>query len=190
MSRVEWPSVGSRVSWGAILAGVVVAFAIYFLLSLLGTAVGLSVYDRAQPDTLRTGGAIWSIVVVIFALFVGGWVTSRFTVGEDRLEAVLNGAIVWGVSFLLLFWVVSIGMSMGYTSLVAASSIQAAPGAAERGVVLNADVAARTAWWTFVGTILSMAGAIGGAVVGTAAGADVRRFEGRPMGTTRTTPTP
>ena len=42
-------SVGSRVSWGALVAGGVVALAIYILLSLLGVALGVTVSDRFSP---------------------------------------------------------------------------------------------------------------------------------------------
>jgi hypothetical protein len=180
MSRVANPvetfSVGSRVSWGAILAGVVVAFAVSFLLNLLGTAIGLSVINRSQPDTLNTGANIWAIVSIIISLFVGGWVTSRFTVGEDRLESLFNGAIVWGVSFLLMLWVVSVGLGMGYSSIVAASNQHV--GADGGQVVVNADTAARAAWWAFVGTLLSMAAAIGGSLAGAATmHVNARRYE-------------
>src|SRR5919108_422939 len=75
-------SVGTRVSWAAIFAGAVLALAIYFLLAILGGAVGVSVSDRVDPSKLRTGALIWAIVTTCAALFVGGVVTSQFTVGE------------------------------------------------------------------------------------------------------------
>lgn len=171
-------SVGSRVSWGAILAGVVVAFAVYFLLSLLGIAVGLTAADAGDRGWGWAAG-IWAIIVVVFSLFIGGWTAARFTVGEDRLEAVLNGAIVWGVSFLLLLWITSVGLNMGYGAMVTAASadrmaadrgVAVAPAdpamAVDRPAAVRREDAAEAAWWAFAGTLLSMAGAIGGAVVG------------------------
>ena len=38
-----------RVSWGAILAGVVVALALHVLLTMLGAGIGMSTLDPAQP---------------------------------------------------------------------------------------------------------------------------------------------
>ena len=45
--------VGSRVSWGAVLAGVVVAVTTYFTLSFLALAIGLSTMDRALGSHLQ-----------------------------------------------------------------------------------------------------------------------------------------
>jgi len=184
-------SVGSRVSWGAILAGVAVAFALYFLLNLLGLAIGLSLTDDAGRTTLGTGAAIWAIVSVMLALFLGGWVTSRFTVGEDRVESLLNGAILWGVSFIILLWVVSIGLSTGYGVLVQATSgqINAAGGPALPAPGMGHEVretATEAAWWAFAGTLLSMLAAIGGSVLGAQTGF----HGGRRLETTTATRTP
>ncbi len=158
--------VRSRVSWGPILAGAAVAFAIYFLLYLLGAAIGLSVSDDVQRENLGIGAGIWAIVTVIVAFFVGGWVTSRCTVGEDRLEAVLYGAIVWGVVFFLLLWLGS-DVSMGFSAMVTANSgggADAANAEEVRGALT------RVAWWAFAGTALSMIAAIGGSLVGSKSG--------------------
>lgn len=154
--------VRSRVSWGPILAGAAVAFAVYFLLSLLGAAIGLSVSDDVQRDNLGVGAGIWAILTVIIAFFVGGWVTSRCTVGEDRVEAILYGAIVWGVVFFFLLWLGS-ETSMGLSAMVTANS----NGGAAGGDVENARSAlTEAAWWAFAGTALSMLAAIGGSLVG------------------------
>ena len=69
--------VRSRVSWGAIFAGAVLALAVYLILTLLGGAIGLTVSDNVRTDTLKTGGAIWAILATAIALFVGGWVTTQ-----------------------------------------------------------------------------------------------------------------
>src|SRR5207244_3043031 len=70
--------VRSRVSWGAIFAGVFVALAISVLLNLLGAAIHLSVYDwiNADPSQVNNtlwGVGIWAVVASLIALFVGGW---------------------------------------------------------------------------------------------------------------------
>ena len=89
-------SVQSRVSWGALLAGSVVAIAIYSLLTMLGIAVGFSVSDRLDADQLGTGAAVWAFVTLLIGMFFGGWVATRCTAGELRTEAILYGIIVWG----------------------------------------------------------------------------------------------
>jgi hypothetical protein len=110
--------VRSRVSWGAIFAGAMVALALYFLLTLLGAAVGFSVGDRVRPQTLGTAAAVWAIVATVFALFVGGFVTSQCSVGENRFEAILYGVILWGVLFSMLLWLMASGVRAGFNALV------------------------------------------------------------------------
>src|SRR4051812_23102713 len=101
--------VRSRVSWGAIIAGAMVALAIYFVLTLLGMALGLELVHRRNVD-LGAGAAIYSILTLLIAMFFGGWATSRLAVGESTLEAVLYGIILWGILFAGLFWMIGAGI--------------------------------------------------------------------------------
>lgn len=198
--------VQSRVSWGPIFAGAVVALACYLVLTLLGAAVGLSVTDRVRPENLGTGAAIWAIVSTAVALFVGGWVTSQCTVGENKLEAFMHGLIMWGVVVAILLWLVATGIRSGFNAMVGMTNVsQATAGdlsaqdwqaAARRAGVpqeridqwhqslANAPESVRRAaqdpdnqqavasavtsatWWTLIGTLLSMAAAIAGAIFG------------------------
>jgi hypothetical protein len=74
-------SVGSRVSWGAIFAGALLALALYSLFAVLGAAVGLTVDARVEPAQLRLAAVLWAIVTAGAALFVGGLVASPPHVG-------------------------------------------------------------------------------------------------------------
>jgi hypothetical protein len=113
--------VRSRVSWGAIFAGAMVALALYFLLTLLGGAVGLSVGNGARAETLGTAAAVWAIAATVLSLFVGGYVTSQCSVGENRFEAVLYGVILWGVLFGMLLWLMASGVRSGFNAMVGMS---------------------------------------------------------------------
>ncbi len=116
-------SVRSRVSWGAIAAGAMVALAVYFLLTLLGVALGLEVVSRGTGgNDLSLGASIYAIVALLVAMFFGGWATSRLAVGETKLEAVLYGIILWGVLFTGLIWLVGNGIRVGYAALVGTAS--------------------------------------------------------------------
>ncbi len=114
----EVAPVRSRISWGAILAGAMVALALYFLLTLLGAAIGLSVGDRVRSDQLGTGAALWAIVTTFVALFVGGYVVSQCTTGESKGEAVLYGITLWGVLFGMLLWLAATGVRSGFNAMV------------------------------------------------------------------------
>jgi hypothetical protein len=120
--------VRSRINWGAIFAGAAMAFATYLVLTLLGSAIGLSIRDRVQPDNLSIGAAVWAVITMIVALFVGGCVTTQCTVGENRMEAVIHGIIMWGVFFAAMVWLVAVGVRSGFNALVGMSTISQVAG--------------------------------------------------------------
>src|SRR5438270_277621 len=95
--------VRSRVSWGAILAGVMTSIALYFLLSVLGVAIGATVtYRNGDVADISLAAAIWAIITLMLSLFAGGCVASQCTVGETKGESVIYGVVLWGTMFSLL----------------------------------------------------------------------------------------
>jgi hypothetical protein len=110
-------SVGSRISWGAIFAGAVLALGLYSLFSILGGAVGLSLSERVNPSTLKTTAIGWALLTMLVAVFVGGVVTSQFTVGESKTEAMLYGAIMWALLFGFLAAIGAAGVRTGFHAL-------------------------------------------------------------------------
>jgi hypothetical protein len=117
--------VRTRISWGAIFAGATIALAVYLVLTLLGSAIGLSIRDNVRAENLGTGAAIWAIVSTILALFLGGWVTSQCTVGENQSEAVVHGIIMWGTLFAMMLWLVASGVRSGFTAMVGMANVTA-----------------------------------------------------------------
>lgn len=115
-------SVRSRVSWGAIAAGAMVALSIYILLSLLGVALGIEAAARGADAHFGAGAAIYSILTLLIAMFFGGWATSRLAVGESKLEAVLYGLILWGVLFIGMIWLLSAGIRTGFGGMIGLAS--------------------------------------------------------------------
>jgi hypothetical protein len=96
----------SRISWGAILAGAVVAVATTLLLSLLGAAMGASsihALDTTSTDLANygTGAAIWEIINLALSMAFGGYVAARLSGTHSHLDAELHGITVWGVAVLL-----------------------------------------------------------------------------------------
>src|SRR3954463_5206017 len=121
-SAVDLVGVRSRVSWGAIAAGAMVSLTIYIVLTMVGVALGIELAVRGAGDQVGAGAAIYSIVVLLLAMFFGGWATSRLAVGESKLEAVLYGLILWGVLFLGMVWLLASGMRTGFGALFGAAS--------------------------------------------------------------------
>jgi len=115
-------SVRSRVSWGAIAAGAMIALSIYIVMTLLGVALGIEAAVRGTDTHLGAGAAIYSILTLLLAMFFGGWATSRLAVGESKLEAVLYGLILWGTLFLGMIWLLSAGIRAGFGGMVGLAS--------------------------------------------------------------------
>src|SRR4029450_12737675 len=115
-------AVRSRVSWPAIAAGAMIATAVYFVLTLLGVALGVEVAVRGATAHLGAGAAIYSVLTLLLAMFFGGRGTSRLAVGESKLEAFLYGVILWGALFLGLVWLFSAGIRIGFGAMVGLSS--------------------------------------------------------------------
>jgi methyl-accepting chemotaxis protein len=120
--------VRSRVSWGAILAGSVLSLALYFLLTLLGGAIGLSISGNTNFSTLSVGAAVWAIVITSVCLFVGGFTASQLTTGENRQEAIVYGLLVWAVVFAMLLWLMATGVRAGFNAMVGVATAGAAVG--------------------------------------------------------------
>ncbi len=115
----QWQSGAfKRISWGAIFAGVVVAFAIQTLLNLFGIGIGLSTIDiltDEQPFSgLGLGAGIWLTISSILALLAGGWTAGRMAGFPGRKVAALHGVITWS---LVCFVTVSM-IAFGTGSLV------------------------------------------------------------------------
>lgn len=100
----------SRVSWGAIIAGALTAFAVVTMLNLLGLGIGLSTIDPMTENDpfsgLGTGTLIWLGLSNLAALFVGGMVAGRMSGYPSQKDGGLHGFLAWAlyavVSFLLI----------------------------------------------------------------------------------------
>ncbi len=110
--------VRSRISWGAIIGGSVLALAVYFLLTLLGAAIGLSINNHVSNQNLAIGAVIWAIAATVICLFLGGFVASQLTTGENKGEGVLYGILVWAVVMGMLLWFMAMGVRSGFNAIV------------------------------------------------------------------------
>jgi hypothetical protein len=174
--------VGSRVSWGAVLAGVVVAVTTYLTLSFLALAIGLSTMDRLSDETFNISMAAISAIILLVSMFLGGLIASRVTAGENPTEGAAYGVLVWGTTFLLL---AAGGLSFAASGLRALGPTAAVPIDSQRmqqelglttqqaqrydalGPTARTSADAETlAWWTFAGVAFSLLSAIGGGVAG------------------------
>ncbi|MFO0929944.1 MAG: hypothetical protein U0736_23465 [Gemmataceae bacterium] len=118
----EFVNMKSRVSWGAVLGGSVIALTVYFVLTLLFAGVNLSLPEAGvRAGTVSTVAVITGVLSMLIALFVGGWVTSCLTVGENRQEAVIHGVLTWAVITASMVMLVGAGFRTGYNALLTTS---------------------------------------------------------------------
>jgi len=179
-------SVGTRVRWSAVIAGVVIGLALYVLLHLLALAIGLSTVDQMNARTFAVTAAVISVFILLASVFLGGFVASRATVGEQPSEAMGYGVLVWGTMLLVLL---GGGLGLGYGAYAGLRSDNARASvdtdAMKRELNLSDQQAAQyanlvkanpsigekaspqsVAWWTFAGAGLSLLAAIGGGLAG------------------------
>lgn len=203
-------SVGTRVSWSAILAGAAIAITVFVFLSILGVALGLTISHDVAEENLAAGAAIWSIVSLLVALFLGGYVASLSTAGETKGEALMYGVLLWATLFVVLTVLSAAGVSLGLAGMmndVNLSRGQPAVNPAERTERLReagfsekqikvfSDFGDRarqvspttTAWWTVGGMFLALIASLLGAVTGAGPTLVLRSlgFPGTPVLTTR-----
>jgi hypothetical protein len=190
--------VRSRISWGAVFAGLFCSLSVLVLLSVLGTALGLTWSEHtSRGDYVASGAAIWAAISALTALFVGGLVTSLFTAGENKAEAVLYGVVLWGLTFTAVAGMSFAGARLAVGGILSTANVASnvASGDWERvardaGVTqeqinqmrarmpavgdvrasvdenVNREQATRAAWWTLLGTVLSMIAAVCGTLAG------------------------
>ncbi|WP_439623641.1 hypothetical protein [Gemmata sp.] len=116
--------VKSRVSWSAIFGGTVIALATYIVLTMLLGAIGITLTDAGvRGNAVGTGVLVAMIVTMVVALFLGGWVSSQLTAGENRQEAAIYGLLTWAAVTGATLMLVSMGVRGGYFAIVGGSMV-------------------------------------------------------------------
>jgi hypothetical protein len=127
-TRMTQPPIGLRVRWGGVMSGFVMAVGTLVLLTALGLAIGISALgdprtaDSQTASGLGIGASVWGAVTLLIVYFLGGMVSTRVTDRPDRGGAFLHGALVWTLTSVLLFWLLSQGISLGLSGLFGALS--------------------------------------------------------------------
>lgn len=122
----------SGISWGAVLAGGVIAAAIAAALNILGAGFGAMSVDAVAHDTAGAtsfgiAAAVWLLASNTIALGVGGYAAARLSGTSSDTDGVLHGMAVWAVAFLFS------ALLLGNLAAGAASSVVRAAGNAVGG---------------------------------------------------------
>jgi predicted nucleic acid-binding protein len=139
------PALPPRISWGAVIAGAVVAVIVGLMLNVLGVAVGASAIDVADRDTpsgttFSVVGGLWLLAANLIGLAVGGYVAARFSGTADDTDGVLHGLSVWGIGYLLS--AVLLGNIIAGTTSTAMQGASSILGGAAQGAGQAASAAA------------------------------------------------
>lgn len=173
-----------RVRWGPVLAGLFTAISMQLVLSSLGAAVGLSsIADSGAPrsNAGNVGSAVgmWSIVSLLIALFLGGWMTTRTCGPMSKGSALLNGVVLWATTLAISAWLLSSGVS-GAFGVAASNAGSVITQAQQSGINptpnapnVTADQAreiasnaAKIGWSFALGSLLALISSIFGSTLG------------------------
>lgn len=102
----------SRINWGAIIAGGLLALSVSLLLNLLGLGFGFSAVDPLHDDQplkgIGTGSIIWLVLSNLISVFAGAWVAGRFAGFVDNKDGGLHGIMTWALyTFVSLIFLTS-----------------------------------------------------------------------------------
>ncbi|MDQ3190926.1 MAG: hypothetical protein M3Q58_04965 [Bacteroidota bacterium] len=99
------------ITWSSVFAGLVIAFIVQFLLTLLGIAIGMSTVQPLSQEFpmegLGTGAIIWWIVTVLISLYTGGWVAGKFAGSLNTYGKVFHGILTFGMYTIISFWLLT-----------------------------------------------------------------------------------
>lgn len=141
------PALPPRISWGAVLAGGLVAVAVGAMLNVLGLAVGATTINPAQPGQTPGAGmlgiasGLWLLIANLIGLGAGGWVAARLSGTADDTDGVLHGLSVWAISFLVS--AALLGNILAGTASTAMSGASAILGGSAQGAGQAVGQAAR-----------------------------------------------
>ena len=101
-----------RISWGAVIAGIVVVLVVQMALMLLGLAIGTATIDPAAADTpqattLGLGGAAWWLGATAVSVFLGAWVAGRLAGQPSTTDGMLHGVVTWAAATLVAIYLLS-----------------------------------------------------------------------------------
>lgn len=102
----------NQVSWGAVLAGVVVALVTQLVLNMLGIGIGAATLDPATGDnpsvtSLSLGAGLWFTLSGIIAALLGGYTAGRLAGQPKESTAGWHGLTTWALSTLVVFYLLT-----------------------------------------------------------------------------------
>ena len=147
-------STSSRISWGAVFAGVVLALVVQFLINLAGLGLGASTIDPGTSDNPSAAAAsmtaaIWWIASGIVASFAGAFLAGRLSGKFGAGTGGWHGVTTWAATTLVVLYLLGtaagglIGGALSTVGSALGGIGQATGGAASTAIQAAAPAAAR-----------------------------------------------
>jgi hypothetical protein len=144
ITDVERSTIASPIGWSSIFGATAVAVGVWLVLHLFGVGAGMIAIDPDDASSLRgvgLGVGVWSLVVPLIALFLGGLIAGRVAPTINTLNAVIHGAVVWALTALVALMLVTMTAAAMAKGAVATGK---AVGSAAGQVVSQTDVSLST----------------------------------------------
>jgi len=153
----------SAFTWSVVIAGALAAWAVTFLISLLGVGIGLafsSPYSPASSTAMNVGGALWLIFAQTAGFTTGGYLAARLRIRdhipgpETTFRDAAHGFMAWVVG-------------VGILALVIAVAGASTPNAGGTMSDAARQAAAYVSFWSFIALLFGavaapLAGILGG----------------------------
>ena len=103
----------NRVSWGAVLAGVVVTLVTQLILNMLGIGVGaatidpINTGDTPSATSFSIGAGLWWTLSGIIASVAGGYAAGRLSGRPKESTAAWHGLTSWALATLIIFYLLT-----------------------------------------------------------------------------------
>ena len=102
----------NKISWSAVLAGVVIALVTQLVLNMLGIGIGAATLDPATGDnpaasTFSIGAGLWFVLSGILASLAGGYAAGRLAGKPKESTAGWHGLTAWALTTLLVFFLLT-----------------------------------------------------------------------------------
>jgi len=97
-----------RVSWGSVIAGVLIAIVLQVTLNILGIAIGFAALTPDDPGGIGpafdTATVIWIAASTLISIFVGGWTAGYLQGSPDEEVGTLHGLLTWALATVVVFF--------------------------------------------------------------------------------------
>jgi hypothetical protein len=146
----------SAFTWSVVIAGALAAWAVAFLISLLGAGIGLAVsspYAASSSTAMNIGGALWLVFAQTAGFVTGGYLAARLRIRdhipgpETMFRDAAHGFMVWVIGVGILAFVI------GVAGVSANSSAGGTMSDAARQAM------AYVSFWSFVALLFGAVGA-------------------------------